>query len=399
MKKKHLECFLFIICGLLLCGANGMAQENVSGEMYDLAKIKNGVHNRRVSSYDRTGGNADHLSGIKPGETRTIAEISGAGVISHIWITISPGPNQLNRSDMILRMYWDNKSYPSVESPIGPFFGQGWNEQYNYASMPLSAGPGNGTGLSSYFSMPFANGAKIEVENQSDVEINAFYFYVDYQEMKKLPPDMGRFHAWYNHELTQAGPDGETEWGVTGTPKENKDGAKNYVFADIKGKGHFIGINYYVHCPTPMWYGEGDDMWFIDGEKTPSLIGTGTEDFFNTSWCPKEVFLHPYFGYPRVNNDIGWLGRTHLYRFFINDPVFFETSLKVTIEHGHDNNLTLDLGSVAYWYQSEASQLPIAPTKEVRKLKPFIGVREIHQWRDEWRKSKGNNPQLWGNEK
>lgn len=80
---------------------------------------------------------------------------------------------------------------------------------------------------------------------------------------------------------------------------------------ETQGKGHFVGINYYVHCPTPMWYGEGDDMWFIDGEKVPSLIGTGTEDFFNTAWCPKEAFSHPYFGYPRVNNDIGWLGRTH----------------------------------------------------------------------------------------
>lgn len=398
MKKHHFKAVLLLIMGLWLCNPPSMSQVNFSGELYDLAKMKSGVRNRRVSSYDKSGNNRDHLKDIKPGETRTVAEIQGIGVINHIWITMALGPDRLNRNDVIIRMYWDGNDYPSVESPIGPFFGQGWNEQYNYAAFPLSAGPGNGTGLSSYFTMPFAKGARIEIENQTDETIGAFYFYVDYLEMKKLPEDMGRFHAWYNHELTEALPEGETEWGVTGKEGENNDGANNYVFADIQGKGHFVGINYYVHCPTPMWYGEGDDMWFIDGETTPSMIGTGTEDFFNTSWCPKETYSHPYFGYPRVNNDIGWLGRTHVYRFFVNDPVFFEKSLKATIEHGHNNNLTLDMATVAYWYQDKASVLPKAPTKAVRSLKPMINSTDIHKWRHEWRKNKGNSSTLWGNE-
>ncbi|WP_106829157.1 glycoside hydrolase family 172 protein [Parabacteroides pacaensis] len=398
MKRNVLRTVATALLGILLLNVCVTAQENVSGELYDLAKIKKGVRNRRISSYDRTGGNGDALNGIKAGETRTIAEIKGAGVINHIWITIAPGPDRLCRNDIILRMYWDNNDYPSVESPIGPFFGQGWNEQYNYASFPLSAGPGNGTGLSCYFTMPFAEGARIEIENQADHTIDAFYYYVDYVEMAKLPKDMGRFHAWYNHELTEALPDGENEWGTLGPQQANTDGARNYVFADIQGKGHFVGINYYVHNPSPMWYGEGDDMWFIDGEEKASLIGTGTEDFFNTSWCPKETFSHPYFGYPRVNNDVGWLGRTHVYRFFINDPVYFDTALKATIEHGHNDCLTLDLASVAYWYQDKASALPKAPTKEERRLKPMIGPSEIHKWRHEWRKNKGNNPQAWGNE-
>ena len=279
-----------------------------------------------------------------------------------------------------------------------PFLRTRLDERYNYASLPLSAGPENGTGLSCYFAMPFEKGARIEIENQSDRNIDAFYFYVDYLEMAKLPKDMGRFHAWYNHNLTEALPEGETEWGVTGAQKPNTTGERNYVFMETQGKGHFVGINYYVHCPTPMWYGEGDDMWFIDGEKVPSLIGTGTEDFFNTAWCPKEAFSHPYFGYPRVNNDIGWLGRTHVYRFFIEDPIFFEKSLKGTIEHGSNNNLTLDLSTVAYWYQDSAVALPEAPTKAQRAPKPFINHVDIHRWRDAWRKSKGNKATLWGNE-
>lgn len=164
--KNYLKTVLFLFIGIVLCSFSGVSQINVSGELYDLAKVKNGVKNHRISSYDRSGNNRDHLKDIKPGETRTIAEISGSGIINHIWITMAPGPDRLCRNDVIIRMYWDGNDYPSVESPIGPFFGQGWDEQYNYAAFPLSAGPGNGTGLSSYFTMPFAKGARIEVRTR-----------------------------------------------------------------------------------------------------------------------------------------------------------------------------------------------------------------------------------------
>jgi hypothetical protein len=367
-------------------------------EMYNLSKIHSGIKSKRVSSYDKTGKNSDAYKNIKDGTKFVIFDVSGAGSINHIWITISPQPDQINRNDIILRMYWDGNEYPSVESPIGSFFGQGWNERYNFSSLPLAAGPSNGTGLVSYFSMPFSKGAKIEIENQTGKTISSFYSYIDYVEMDKLPKDAGRFHAWYNHELTEAAPEGELEWMSEAEQKVNIDGKRNYVFADIKGKGHFVGINYYVHCPSPMWYGEGDDMWFIDGENIPSLIGTGTEDFFNTAWCPKEPFYHPYYGYPRVNGKTGWLGRTHVYRFFIQDPVSFEKSLKATIEHGHANNMTLDIATVAYWYQTEASPLPPAPTKADRQPKEMISIKRMHDWRQEWRKNKGGSPTLWGNE-
>jgi hypothetical protein len=109
--------------------------------------------------------------------------------------------------------------------------------------------------------------------------------------------------------------------------------------------------------------------------------------------------MHPFFGYPRVNGDeTGWLGRTHCYRFFINDPVYFDKSCKFTIEHGHNNCLTLELSTVAYWYQSEAVKVPDIVGVKERKPKPVIGVVEMHKWRDAWRKSKGSNPNLWGNE-
>jgi len=375
--------------------------QGVHVDLMDLARLQDGVQSKRISSFDTTGGNNDRFENIPGGERRTLFEVNGAGVINHIWITIAPPPPELSRNDIILRMYWDGEENPSVEAPIGPFFGQGWDESYNYASLPLAAGPREGRGLVCYFTMPFATSARIEVANDSGQNIDAFYYYVDYVAMESLPDDMGRFHAWYNHELTGALPEGENEWGLLGPQDVNITGIENYLIADIEGKGHFVGVNYFVHCPTPIWYGEGDDMIFIDGEQWPSsLHGTGTEDYFNTSWAPKALFKHPYYGYARVNEDTGWLGRTHVYRFHISDPVYFNQSLRFTIEHGHNNNLTLDLASVAYWYQREPhQQYPPFPSRAERAPKPFIDPVDMHYWRHEWRKNKGDDPHLWGDER
>lgn len=367
--------------------------------MTALAELRSDVKSRRVSSYDQTGNNGDRMADIKSGARATMMDVSGAGIINHIWITCGPGADKLNRDDLVLRMYWDGASHPSVEAPLGAFFGNGWGETYNVVSAPLAVSPGWGRAYVSYFAMPFARGAKIEIENQSEQTIEALYFNIDYVELPSLPAHYGRFHAWYNHEVTEALPDGENEWGVLGPQGENRDGAGNYLIADIQGKGQFVGVNYYVNCPTPMWYGEGDEMVAIDGEPISKMTGTGTEDYFNTSWCPKEVFSHPYFGYPRVNGETGWLGRTHVYRFHITDPIHFEKSCRFTIEHGHNNALTLDLASVAYWYQDQPGRLPRGFTREERKPMPAITPRDIHVWRDAWRKQMGGGAKLWGNEK
>jgi hypothetical protein len=304
-------------------------------------------------------------------------------------------------------MYWDGNDYPSVEAPLGAFFGQGWNEAYPYYSRPLSVAPGESNALVSYFAMPFARGARIEIENQNERDIDNFYYYVDYYEMAQLPPDMGRFHAWFNNQVTETDSvERENEWGVLQKQGINKTGERNYLIADIKGKGQFIGVNYYVNSPSPIWYGEGDDMFYIDGATSPTLHGTGTEDYFNTAWCPKEVFMTPFFGYPRIQLpevtgkrwEVGWAGRTHVYRFHITDPVYFDKSLRFSIEHGHNNVLILELRSVAYWYQSEASMVPTIKSKEDRKLMPVLGPVDAHRWRDAWRKAKGDRRGVWGNE-
>jgi hypothetical protein len=388
---KHLIFFL-IFC---FSSALTMSQE-INNEMVQLTKIQSGVKSKQVSSYDRSGGNADWVAGIKDGEKYELLNVKGAGIINRIWITLAPPEaEKLSRYDIIIRMYWDGNSYPSVESPIGPFFGNGWNESYNFVTVPLSIAPGAGKAYNCYFAMPFSNGARIEIENASGKNIEKLYYNINYTEMAKLPVNIGRFHAWFNKELTEAPPEGENEWGLLGKQGVNKNGKGNYLFADIKGKGQFVGVNYYINCPTTMWYGEGDEMVFIDGDTLPTLNGTGTEDFFNTSWSPKELFSHPFYGYARVNNETGWLGRTHVYRFFITDPIYFDKSCRFTIEHGHNNNLTLDLASVAYWYQDKAEKLPPLLSKAERSFKPVVGPIEIHYWRNVWRIENGRKPTLW----
>lgn len=395
MRKRKPTLHLAALTLLSFCLSGTYAQSALN----DLATIKQGVKSLRISSYDRSGGNNDRFENIEPGETRTLAEIEGAGMINHIWITISPEAPQLNRSDIILRMYWDGAEFPSVESPIGPFFGQGWDETYPWSSLPLAASPVKGNALVSYFKMPFAKGARIEIENQADVKIRAFYFYIDYIRQEKAADNLAYFHAWYNQEITEAAPEGENEWGIL--PAEtgkNPLGERNYKILETKGKGHYVGVNYFVNCPTPVWYGEGDDMFFIDGSELPVLHGTGTEDYFNSSWCPNELYKHPYFGYARVPELLQWMGRTHCFRFHIDDPIYFDESLLFSIEHGHNNVLTLEMASVAYWYQDAPVRLEPIPDKEKRKLMPVINMIDIHRWRHEWRKNLGEQSNPWGNE-
>ncbi|RYG35450.1 DUF2961 domain-containing protein, partial [bacterium] len=330
-----------------------------NGPLGNIARIID-ARSKRLSSYDRSGGNGDEVR-VEAGATYAMAEIEGAGVVTHIWITLSSA-DPLARRNIVLRMFWDGQEHPSVESPIGDFFGQGWAMKYEFSSTPLAAAPAGGNALVCYWPMPFAKGARIEVVNQSELAIDHLYYYVDYEERDEIPEDLGRFHASYRQETTQpesASGDVENEWSVFGEFAKNPSDEHNYVFAEMEGKGHFAGVNYYINCPSPMWYGEGDDMFMVDGEAWPgSAHGTGTEDYFNQSWCPDTLFYHPYFGTARApgrSNDsprFGWLGRTHVYRYHLEDPIRFKESLRASIEHGHANNLTLELASVAYWYQT-----------------------------------------------
>jgi len=317
-----------------------------------LAHLRN-YKSKRVSSWDRTGGNADFIT--IPSHKRVVfADIKGAGCIRHIWITIACKDKYYMRK-ILLRMYWDGEANPSVECPIGDFFGVGHGLVNHFVSLPLSmiTGGDDKAALNCYFPMPFAESARIEVENECDVEVSHFYYHVDYELYDAIDEDLGRFHACWNRENPCKALD--TDINLTG-----KD---NYVILEAVGKGHYVGCNLSIHNLSTDWFGEGDDMIFIDGEGfPPSLHGTGTEDYFCAAWAfPTGVYYGPYHGISLAGNRKDWTGKWTAYRFHIEDPIAFDKSIRVTIEHGHANNRSDDYSSVAYWYQTE-------PHKKFKKM-------------------------------
>ncbi len=292
----------------------------------------------RESSWDRTGGNKDAIE-IGPGDSATLAEIKGPGIIRHIWFTIgSADPQHLRK--ILLRMYWDGEEKPSVESPVGDFFGVGHGMAKHFISLPLTMTTGRG--YNCYFPMPFQERAEIAVLNECEGDVKAFYYHIDYELHDQLDDDLGYFHAKWRRELTKAS-----------KSTFNTDGKSNYLILKARGRGQYVGCTISVNGLRPGWWGEGDDMIFIDGEKwPPSIHGTGTEDYFNAAWGFNREFYGPYHGFPLKGPD-DWTGSHSMYRFHIEDPVVFKKSILVSIEHGHANNRGDDWSSVAYWYQTE----------------------------------------------
>ncbi|CAI6083883.1 glycoside hydrolase family 172 protein [Cohnella sp. JJ-181] len=340
---------------------------------------------KRESSYDRTGGNKDFFS-VRPGDHAEICSIGGAGAITHIWMTMAtdaPSEEPYLPRKIVLRMYWDGESEPSVEAPIGDFFGMGHGITRNYTSAALMMSPEDGKAFNCFFRMPFARGARITVESEADQPIK-FYFYVDYEAYDSLPAEELRFHAQWRREcptdgIEEAGADNaEFEFGG-----KNTTGEGNYVILEAAGKGHYIGCNFNVHNLRETrewnWYGEGDDMIFIDGEPwPPTLHGTGMEDYFNTAWCPQQEVCTPYHGII-LGGGPNWSGKISTYRYHVLDPIMFDDSIRVTIEHGHNNHRSDDVSSTAYWYQSEPHRpfpaLPgIAGRLPLPDVKPFDGA-------------------------
>jgi len=317
---------------------------------------------KRASSWDRSGRNIDWIS-VGPGETRVLADVDGPGRITHFYFTMI-NPDILDFRETVLRMFWDGEQMPSVEVPLGDFFCVGNCMVRRFTSLMmtvnLGAGINRNSGFNCYFPMPFADGARIELENQSRRPLGgshgAFWYHIEYEEHDSPPgEEVGRFHAQWRREnlTTSADPD---KTNMTLWEGVNLDGSDNYVLLEAEGWGQLAGILLNVDNVAGGWYGEGDDMIFVDGEKwPPSLHGTGTEEVFGGGACPDAEYAGPYTGFHLVENRDGkkFFGKNSMYRWYIHDPVRFRKSVKVTIEHGHANNFENDYSSVAYWYQRE----------------------------------------------
>ena len=265
----------------------------------------------------------------------TLMDVDGPGVIQHMWFTVD---SKFWR-DLILRIYWDDETTPSVETPLGDFFCNGWKTPTSILSLPINVNPTGG--FNSYFPMPFRQHARITIENRAPKECNGFFYAINFAETE-IDPEDAYFHAQYRRT----------------NPLEYK---ADYTILDgVKGQGQYVGTSMAWQQNSTGWWGEGEFKAFLDGDSQyPTICGTGTEDYFGGAWGFMGNFSAPYLGYPYGNVD-GKPGSRHsLYRFHIQDPIRFQADLKVTMQaigwrsEGRYLPLQDDIASVAYWYQSE----------------------------------------------
>ncbi len=311
---------------------------------------------KRSSSWDRTGRNDDYIR-IGPGETVTLLDECGAGCITRIYLALA-APELTDHRDGILRCFWDGEESPSVEVPMGDFFGVTHGRIREYASFFTAVNPGMGAspGLNAYFPMPYATRALIQIENRAETFLGGMlgmvWYHIEHEVFDEPPPpEVLRFHAQYRQERpTVPAMDPCNEQLHDGS---NLDGADNYLALDARGKGQMIGLVLEIDNIAGGWYGEGDDMVFIDGDAWPPRIhGTGHEEVFGSGACNWHEYANPYSGFPLVERaDFG--GLVGMYRWYVADPIRFDESIRWTIEHGHANNFENDYTSVAYWYQNE----------------------------------------------
>jgi hypothetical protein len=314
---------------------------------------------RRISSWDRRGMNQDYIY-MKPGQEAVLADIEGAGKINRFYCVIID-PTMLIYRKMVLRCFWDGESHPSVEVPLGDFFCVSHCMPRPIYSMLMTVNPGNGGkwcpvsfGLTSYFPMPFSKRALITLQHGGGEESFPlmFWYHLDYEESQEAMDVEGRFHAQWRRERVTTTSEKEhknsTLWdGV------NLDGHENYTILEAKGRGQLVGVHLQVDNIVGGWWGEGDDMIFVDGEKwPPSIHGTGTEEIFSGGACPSREYSGPYTGFHLVEHE-DFSGKNGMYRWYVGDPIRFDSSIRMTIEHGHANNFENDYSSVAYWYQVE----------------------------------------------
>lgn len=328
-----------------------ISPENFTGEkgkggMADSKNEERNVANARHAARDLgQGWKVTPFIIINPEETFTLAEIEESGCIQHIWMTPTG-----NWRYSILRIYWDDEKEPSVECPVGDFFGMGWGEYAHLNSLAVCVNPGSA--FNCYWQMPFRKKCKITMENLADTPMR-LYYQIDYC-LTEVPEDAGYFHAQFRRT----------------NPVPYKD---VYTIVDgIKGKGHYVGTYMAWQVNNNRWWGEGEIKFFMDGDKQfPTICGTGTEDYFCGSYNfdrgGKYIeFSTPYAGLHQVIRPDGTYRanqRFGMYRWHITDPIRFEKDLKVTIQDlgwRADRRYLAqrsDISSVAFWYQQEPHKI------------------------------------------
>jgi hypothetical protein len=332
-----------IAAALFVCAA-------AAQDWLDLARRKDFAAFRSSSNNADPASNDDSKRPI-PGETIVLADLEGPGAVTHIWITVAANEYGWPRL-LRFRVYYDGSSVPSVDAPLGDFFGVGHGVEKPVNSL-MVRDSSSGRSRNCYWPMPFRKRCKITLTNEGRRRVSNVYYHVDWKRVPRLADDVAYFHARYRQELPA----------VMG---------KRYEILNVRGRGHYAGTVLNVIQNQAGWFGEGDEFFYVDGAAKPGIEGTGSEDYFNDAWSLR-VAEGPYTGVP-VAEGTGVGSRMTAYRWHLPDPVPFRTSLRFEIEHA---GWTYDPGgrvrsafeeradlfsSVAFWYQEGIAQgLPEPP--------------------------------------
>ncbi|MGE4565688.1 MAG: glycoside hydrolase family 172 protein [Victivallaceae bacterium] len=286
---------------------------------------------------------------LEPLSVNTLMDVDGPGKIRHIWLTTIPS------RDLVLRIYWDHESTPSVEVPLADFFCNAVKHNAPILALPINVNPTNG--MNSFFPMPFRKHARITLENLHPSEaVKHFYYTVNYTE-EPVGEDEGYFHASFRRT-------NPLPYGSDFTVAEG-----------IAGRGQFVGCYMTWQQNNDGWWGEGEMKMFIDGDTDfPTICGTGTEDYFGGAWCFNGTFSAPFFGLPfGSENKTG--ARHSMYRFHLPDPIYFEHKFKAVMQaigwrsEGRYLPLQDDISAVAYWYQAEPhAPFPAFPDRNALEI-------------------------------
>jgi len=333
-------------------------------DSFGLARLKD-YSSARVSSGNRFVYSNDDSKRIMPGETLEIANLSGPGMVTHIWVTVAQNEFAWPRL-LRFRVYYDGYKTPSVDAPLGDFFAVGHGAERDVNSM-MVRDSSFGRARNSYWPMPFQKSCRITITNEGTRFVPFFYYHVDYRSYASLPSDIGYFHAYYRQE------------------RPARSG-RNYAFLDTKATGHYVGTVMSVVLTQISWFGEGDDLFYIDGAKQPQLYGTGTEDYFNDAWDLRDASAL-WTGTPIAEGELPG-SRLSAYRWHVPDPIAFKESIWAGIEHsGWTSNPDGSVrsgfeerpdyfSSVAFWYQKGVNEELSEPPYGYERL-PYGNATQI----------------------
>ena len=310
----------------------------------DLARAQNYSAYRVSSGSPVEFSNSDDKV-IMPGETLVVGDLEGPGMVVHIWITAAENEFAWPRL-LRFRVYYDGAKTPSVDAPLGDFFavGNGYERNVDSAMVRDSS---FGRARNCYWPMPFRKSCRITMTNEGRRISPMFFFHIDARKYDSLPADVRYFHAYYRQERPA----------VSG---------RIYEFLNTRGKGHYVGTVLNVVQSQAGWFGEGDDLFYVDGAKRAQIRGTGSEDYFNDAWDLR-VSGGLWTGIP-VTEGVRLGARLTCYRWHVPDPVPFMTSIRAGIEHKgwtYNPDGTYRTGfeersdffsSVAFWYQEGVNE-------------------------------------------